>query len=104
MQHTVETKFFHFRQRNSGGYWIINEDVATNLIIEAINAEDAERKMNEITESYSDYCPCCGVRWPSWANDKDGTKRPTVWGEGIENTEDSIIIYYFDGRKEKVNY
>ena len=37
----INTKFFTFNQNNSGGYFIINDDVAHYLIIEAQNAEEA---------------------------------------------------------------
>ncbi|MMZ62859.1 hypothetical protein D1872_250850 [compost metagenome] len=104
MQRTINTKFFHFRQNNSGGYFITNDDVAPNLIVEAMNAKEAEQKMNDITSDYLQFCPCCGERWSSWIDDDDGTEEPTVWGKSLDECKDATIIHYIDGRKEKVNY
>lgn len=101
---TVQTKFFHFRQNNSGGYFIENDDVAQNLIVEAVNAKDAELKMLDITASHSKYCSCCGKRWSSWIDDEDGTNEPTVFGEKLDESCGSTIIYFFDGKREKINY
>lgn len=101
----MQIMFFTFRQNNSGGYFIVNDNVAVNLIIEAVNAEDAVDKMSEITENYSEYCDCCGERWSSWwVNDEDGTDKPMIWGEEVNKESGSVVIYYVDGRKEKVNY
>lgn len=101
---TTNTKFFHIRQNNSGGYFIENDYVATNLIIEALDAKDAENRMDSITADYSQFCSCCGARWSAWLDDEDGTEEPTVYGEKIGKNCGSTIIHYFDGRKEKVNY
>lgn len=101
---TVNTKFFHIRQNNSGGYHITNDDVATNLIVEALNAKDAEAKINEITAPHSSYCSCCGERWCAWIDDEDGTEKPTIYGEEIDESDGPTIIHYFDGHKEKINY
>jgi hypothetical protein len=100
----VITRFFHIRQNNSGGYFIENDYVAQNLIIEAMNAKDAERRMGEITAFYSEFCPCCGARWSFWMDDEDGTDEPTVYGEKIDDICGSTIVHYFDGRTERINY
>ncbi|MGG1662479.1 DUF7296 family protein [Brevibacillus sp. NRS-1366] len=84
MQRVINTAFFHIRQNNSGGYFIENDDVAINLIIEAVNAKEAERKMYEITADYSQYCSCYGERWSCWIDDDDGTDEPTVYGEQLD--------------------
>lgn len=110
MERVVNTKFFTFNQNNSGGYFIINDDVACYLIIEAKNAEEATDKMYDITENYSEYCTCCGKRWSSWIDDEDGKDEPMVWDIKIkEKSPDrtfggSTIIYYYDGSKEKLWY
>ncbi|MNB81421.1 hypothetical protein D3C75_282030 [compost metagenome] len=104
MERTIQTNYFHFRQNNSGGYFIVNDDVAINLIVEAMNANDAEQRMYDITADYSQYCSCCGERWSSWIDDEDGTTEPTIYGRKLDERSESIIIHHIDGRKEKVNY
>lgn len=110
MERTINTKFFTFSQNNSGGYFIINDDVAAYLIIEAQNADEAKNKMYNITEGYSEYCNCCGQRWPDWIDDEDGTEQPMVYSTIIkEKSPDTIfssstIIYYYDGTKEMLWY
>jgi len=105
MQRTVNTKFFHVRQNNSGGYFINNDEVAAHLIIEARNAAEAESRMHEITAPFSEYCPCCGERWYLSEDDDDGTDMPTIYGKPAEEYEDwfasSAVIHYYDGSKRK---
>lgn len=89
--------FFTFNQNNSGGFWIGSKYV----IIEADNAVEA----NEIATtaegspiyfhgvSLGRDCSCCGDRWyPAFENDK-GDPVPSIWGEPIENTENTLVIY-----------
>ena len=107
MERTINTKFFTFRQNNSGGYHIVNDFVANNLIIEAMNEDEAIRKMEEITEDYSKFCSCCGPRWGSYAK---GTEVPMVYSTKIKEQShndpfgSSTIIYYYDGTKDKLWY
>lgn len=108
MDRVIQTKFFTFRQNNSGGYNIINDYVAKYLIIEATNAQEAINKMYDITQDYSEYCSCCGERWSNWVNDEDGTDVPMVYDEEATKQEPeyggSVIIYYYDGIKKKFWY
>lgn len=110
MERTINTKFFTFSQNNSGGYFIINDDVASYLIIEAQTADEAVNKMNDITADYSEYCSCCGKRWSDWMYDDDGTDEPMVYDTKVKEKSPgrifggSTIIYYYDGTKEKLWY
>jgi hypothetical protein len=108
MKRTVNTKFYTFRQNNSGGYDIINDDVAKYLIIEATSATEAINSMYQVTKNYSEYCSCCGERWSSYLDDEDGTDDPMVYDRKVKEIEPeyggSVIIYYFDGSKEKLWY
>ena len=110
MERVINTKFFTFGQNNSGGYYIVNDDVAAFLIIEAQNANEAISKMEDITEDYSQFCSCCGQRWSSWMDDSDGTEEPMVYEAKIKVEKlkgwmsTSTIIYYYDGTKEKLWY
>lgn len=60
--------FFTYVQNNSGGDFVTNDSVAHYVIIEAVNAAQA----NEIAETIGIYfngcdagidCYCCGDRW-----------------------------------------
>lgn len=110
MERIINTKFFTFSQNNSGGYFIINDDVALYLIIEAQTADEAVNKMNDITADYSEYCSCCGERWSDWMHDDDGTDEPMVYDTKVKEKSPerifsgSTIIYYYDGAKEKLWY
>ena len=70
--------FYTFSQNNSGGSFDIDHMLAHFVIIEADTAEEA----NTIAESVGIYfngcdegmdCDCCGDRWYSQWDDKDGT-------------------------------
>lgn len=61
-------KKYRFAQNNVGGKFVINNNVAEYVIIEAENSEKATEKFMSILENnddsgYGDYCPCCGDRW-----------------------------------------
>ena len=99
-------KFYTFNQNNSGGYFIENDHVACHLIIEARGLWEAIDKMLDITEDYSEFCPCCGPRWWGSANEY---ARPMIYDTDAYKYRggilgDSIIIYYADGRVEKLGY
>ena len=95
------SKFYLTDQNNSGGYYIINNDVSVYVIVEADSAKDAKTHLRAITENYSNFCPCCGERW--WINldEDDGNEVPSVYGEPIEKTECDAIVYYLDDTKVK---
>jgi len=110
MIRTINTKFFTFVQNNSGGYFYENAEVAHYLIIEAQNVDEAISKMETITENWSNYCSCCGERWSCWMDERDGKEEPMVYDrkakEPSTNYYDkgTVIIYYYDGTKEKLRY
>ena len=65
---TSNTKFYHFRQNNSGGSFVFDKNLAIDVIIEAETADEA----NDLAEGLGIYfngceggwdCRCCGDRW-----------------------------------------
>ena len=55
------SRWYRYDQNNSGGFFIVDEEVDANLFIQAENEEDAERIMLDVTRSSADnYCDCCG--------------------------------------------
>ena len=90
------TKWYAFRQNNSGGFW---RGPAINVVIEAANPSDA----NIIAMRHGIYfdgiekgfdCACCGDRW-SWADEysaydtPDGGVVPSLVGN--ENEDGEVI-------------
>lgn len=103
--------FYTYNQNNSGGTFIINDDVAHYVIIEADNARAANDKAEDVgiyfegCDSGTD-CPCCGDRWYSpWAD--DGEEAPMIYGNAPEDFDDIWArhgkaychVYYADGTK-----
>lgn len=102
--------FYHYRQNNSGGDFVVNEHVTYNVIIEADNPAQA----NALAEAHGLYfdgigdCPCCGHRWYSKWNHADGDEIPKVYDEPVamaenhwaNDNEPNVYVYYLDGRKE----
>jgi hypothetical protein len=100
-------RFFTYNQNNSGGSFVVNDRVAHYVIIEAVDADAADRKAEEIgiyfygVENDMD-CPCCGDRWSlAW----DGDESPSIYGEDPEvhgerfagDGEPYCHVYYADG-------
>jgi len=102
--------FYHYRQNNSGGDFVVNDNVTYNVIIEANNAKQA----NAIAEAVGLYfhgfgdCPCCGNRWSEAWEDEEGDSTPMIYdtpAQEFKETwaelgEPSVYIYYADDRKE----
>lgn len=83
------SKFYEFRQNNTGGSFVISElaGLTVHVIIEADNADEA----NSIAEKKGIYfdgcysgndCPCCGDRWYMVCED-DGSVKPSVFGDAL---------------------
>ena len=105
--------FYMFRQNNSGGSFIMDNDVDGYVIVEATNAEEA----NTIAQdkgiyfdgcSTGDDCSCCGDRWNA-VDESDGEKKPMIYDRLAEEAvkDDSFlifskgcIIYYKNGKKK----
>ena len=100
--------FYTINQNNSGGYIIDNENVTDFVSVEANNFTEAEKKLESIIEDYSEFCECCGERWHIDLDNDDAEEIPmiydTPYNEGVSKfwSYGHIIIYYLDGRKEKV--
>ena len=98
--------FYHFRQNNSGGYFVIGENVNVHVFVEA----STPRLANERAEQVGIYfdgvsagvdCECCGNRWYriyEGENCEQGEQTLCIYGEPIEVVSDETIIYMADGR------
>lgn len=90
------TKFYLFRQNNSGGYFIRDRKlgVDANMLIEASSEVDAEDIFAKIEDEYGmeafrEYCDCCGERWYSYESSEIFDDIPT-WA--LEDRSTSIIM------------
>lgn len=108
-------KFYLFSQNNSGGSFVIDDNLDLYVIIEALDAEHA----NRIAEAKGIYfdgvdddrdCECCGDRWTEVSED-EGTDEPMIYRQTIDeyyeqrsrNTLRSVVIHYNDGRKRHIS-
>ena len=91
---TIETKYYHFSQNNSGGCLDHKPDkgIVHHVIIEAMNADHANQRAEEIglyfdgCDSGTD-CECCGDRWRR-TDEYDANDTPMVYGEPAESYVD----------------
>lgn len=102
-------RFFSFDQNNSGGGFVVDNDVAHNVIIEAATADEANAKAEDIgiyfngCDDGSD-CPCCGDRWYP-VDESDGEDAPNIYGNDPELHDELFAeagqpychVYYADG-------
>jgi hypothetical protein len=111
---TVNTKFFTFNQNNSGGRFHEDDRVCHYVIIEATNADDANRRAEQVGLYFDGRgdCSCCGNRWSSAWSDSEGTEEPSIYGKPPTDydyhrwnlTEAGKVqcrVYYMDGHKEE---
>lgn len=89
------TKFYTYRQNNSGGRFI---GPALYVIVEA-NSSNVAMAIAEDHGVYFDGCQtgqdcsCCGDRWSSWADEHD---RPEIYGKGVEEALQSDPFIRFE--------
>lgn len=100
--------FYTINQNNSGGYFIENDDVREYLIIEADSVDEANDKLYDITQDYSEYCSCCGKRWSNF-NEDNGSEEPMIRYIPVDKVEEGVfrhscIIYYKNGDKRIVKF
>ena len=109
--------FFHFHQNNSGGVFDLDKEngIAVNVIIEAENSKEANRKASDIGLYFDGCqigidCPCCGDRWSEVWED-EGEEVPLVYGTPPQEYVDegrslwgkkgeNVAVHYADGRLE----
>lgn len=90
--------FFTYDQMNSGGSYYENDYVRQYVIVEADDADQAYKIVQEAIDDYRDYCECCGERWFCW-DKPEGTLMPNTYNGLVEVKDPSIIIYSQDGIK-----
>ena len=115
MKRTIETKFYTFRQNNSGGSFVTDKEngICEYVCIEALNADDANSRAEQ-KGIYFDGCDdgrdcsCCGDRWYR-TDDDEGHEVPTLYGTPIEDVEkdwykNKAFIHYMDGAIGEIEF
>jgi hypothetical protein len=82
--------FYHYRQNNSGGQFIIDDSVTVNVYIEANSSREADYKATDIGIYFDGVnkgmdCECCGDRWYGAYEEEE-----------INNLNDFKKLYNFD--------
>lgn len=112
----VRTKYYHFRQNNSGGDFVFSDGISVHVIIEALSAEHANERAVEcglyfdgVSEGRD--CSCCGDRWCK-ASEHDAEASPCIYGEPVGSPENIewarmwaqghpyAYVHHLDGRVE----
>lgn len=101
-----QLKWYHFSQNNSGGYFVEDENVCEDVLIQRYCAKDAIDFAESIMNN-EDSCPCCGDRWSFSVREEEGTTEPTIYRKSVYSTDCSMfrsraILHYYDGRTEAV--
>ncbi len=105
----IDTKLFLYSQNNSGGSFTVNDHVAHNVLIEAIDFNHA----NSIAENVGIYfdgvkegrdCSCCGNRWSRrYGNDGFETLEEYIQlkssFKSLYQEEKQTRVYYLNGSK-----
>jgi hypothetical protein len=103
------TRFYNYRQNNSGGSFELNDSVSYNVIIEANSGAEADERAEEIGMYFNGCekdmdCPCCGDRWYS-AQDEEGDTTPLLFRKPAEEHFECwaklgdvyCYVYYLNG-------
>ena len=81
------SKFYTFRQNNSGGFYLFD---AREVIVEADSLSEAEEIAYRETDVYEGLgphdCECCGGRWwHPWEGSEESSVGVKSWAEAREN-------------------
>ncbi|WP_406867242.1 hypothetical protein [Paraburkholderia fungorum] len=100
----VDLKWFRFSQNNSGGHFVVDENVCEEVFVQARSADEAIAKAETFCDN-SDSCPCCGDRWSFRVDEDDIGDEPTLYGELLSSMKKDYFrkqakLHHFDGRVE----
>ena len=106
--------FYLYNQNNSGGSFVVDNDVTHFVIIEADSTFAADAKAQSIGIYFDGVaddrdCECCGDRWYC-AYPSDGTAVPMIYSDMPEDYDDMFaskgdvycIIYYANGEVRRL--
>lgn len=88
-----DLKWYEFRQNNTGGSFIQDNEVSIYVLIQSTSVEDANRKANDVGIYFGGVeagwdCDCCGDRWhEAW----DKVEEPFVtYGSYKDNYKNTV--------------
>jgi len=99
--------FYMWDQNNSGGSFVVNEDLSHRVVIEAKNKKEAESKASYFGIYYDGVeegidCECCGDRW--YSPDKLDCEGMDTYLQNLADEyswkDPDIIVHYLDGTKK----
>jgi hypothetical protein len=103
----AKLQWFTFHQNNSGGRWVVDNDVDAYVIVQAHNADEANQLAQRIgiyfngVEDGTD-CECCGDRWSSIYRTEDGTDVPMVYSDLVPWSPETKTTVEVFGNSVKV--
>ena len=92
-------------QNNSGGHFIIDEDVNQSVIVESKDRESAEEKMEDLLKGKHAMCECCGPRWEMypWEEiDSDHLELIKLKEVVEDKYEANCVVHFIDGEKKQI--
>lgn len=111
MPEITQTKFYRYRQNNSGGSFTVDllAGIGHLVYVEAVDAEHADARAHKIGLYFDGGgdCSCCGDRWESVAGWRDtGTAQPEEYGETLDQWlrgrhywDDVAVVHHLNGHK-----
>ena len=98
---TSHTKFFTFRQNNSGGVFVVNDKVAHSVVVEATSPADANKRAKDMGMFRMSFCECCGPRFFEAFDNEAGTD---TFEEAVADArhshfdnDASVVVHFKDG-------
>jgi hypothetical protein len=103
--------FFYFSQNNSGGTFMLTDNLTHHVFIEADTPDEANEVFRELGGYFNGCsdgrdCPCCGDRWYPTS---EGEDTPLIYGEPLSSDPTTVgswlpggrnaVVHYADGRK-----
>jgi hypothetical protein len=95
--------FYTYIQTNTGGsflgphYIIVEEDSSKRA--DNFAEKETEVYFNGVRDGHD--CECCGDRWSRQWGDDEGTEKPEIYGDPVD--DEWAKIYYQDGRVSELN-
>jgi len=99
------TKFFRFRQNNSGGVFVVNDKVAHSVVVEAHSPQHANHRAKEMGMFDMSFCECCGPRFSKAFNSEEGFDSADEAVSQSRHTtfrsKDSVVVHFTDGTTKR---
>jgi len=115
----MKTKIYEFSQTNSGGSFVVDENLCHRVFIEAKTTEEAIEKAESLGVYFDGVyenldCPCCGDRWnspnivafPLYWDETKKFKTVSEYAQHLANehgwTTPDARIFYLNGTVEDI--